>query len=113
MNSFFGIGLAELVFILLIAGLLLGPREIGKFARTAGVALGKGKALLSSWRAQLASELSGAEAAEMRATLQDMEELQQQLLDLRREMQNMLTQKRSYQELLEMHDLVDVSDIER
>jgi Sec-independent protein translocase protein TatA len=113
MNSFLGIGLAELVLILLIAGLLLGPREIGKFARAAGVALGKGKALLSGLRVQLASELSGAEAAEMRATLQDMEELQQQLLDMRREMQEMLTQKRSYKELLEMHELVDTSEIER
>jgi sec-independent protein translocase protein TatB len=91
MNSFFGIGLAELALILLLAGLLLGPQHIRQIARKLGLFAGDAQKIISQLRAQLNSELDAVDMKEMREAVEDVQQLQKQMMDMRREMQNMLT----------------------
>jgi len=95
MNSFFGIGLAELVLILLLAGLLLGPQHIRQIARKLGLVAAGAQRIIAQLRLQLNSELDVLDVQEMRAAVEDVQQMQKQMQDMRREMQNFLSQESS------------------
>jgi Tat protein translocase TatB subunit len=92
MNSFFGIGLAELVFILLLAGLLLGPQQIRRIARQLGLFAASAQRMIGQLRTQFNHELDAAELQEMREAVADVQTLQKQLTEMRQEMRGFLTQ---------------------
>jgi sec-independent protein translocase protein TatB len=95
MNSFFGIGLAELVLILLLAGLLLGPQHVRQIARKLGLVAAGAQRIIAQLRLQLNSELDALDVQEMRAAVEDVQQMQKQMQDMRREMQNFLSQNSS------------------
>jgi Sec-independent protein translocase protein TatA len=92
MNSFFGVGLAELVFILLLAGLLLGPQQIRRVARQLGMFAAGAQRMIGQLRSQFNQELDAAELQEMREAVADVQTLQKQLAEMRQEMRGFLTQ---------------------
>ncbi|MEW5986449.1 MAG: twin-arginine translocase TatA/TatE family subunit [Chloroflexota bacterium] len=85
MDSFFGVGLPELIMILLVAGLLLGPQRIRQAARTLGRLTAQLQRISREFRRQLNTELDALDSGELRGAVQDMQELKRQMADLRRE----------------------------
>lgn len=85
MDSIFGIGLPELVFILLLAGLVMGPQRIRKVARTLGLLVAKVQLLSNQFRQQLNTELDALDSDEVRGAISEMKDLQRQLTELRKQ----------------------------
>lgn len=85
--SIFGIGFGELIFILIFAGVFLGPQRIRTVARAMGKYTAYLQRAMRQFRTQLTSELDTAEQAELRAALADIRDLQKQMSDLRGELQ--------------------------
>ncbi|MFN2134370.1 MAG: twin-arginine translocase TatA/TatE family subunit [Candidatus Promineifilaceae bacterium] len=87
MESFFGIGLPELVLILLIAGIVMGPERISVAARWLGRTTTQLQAISRGFINQLNAEIDGMQNTdEIRGTLQDMQDLRKQLDDLKQEL---------------------------
>lgn len=86
MDSFFGIGLAELIVILVLAGLVMGPHHIRRVARTLGRITGQLQNISREFTRQLNAELDSLDTGELKGAVQDMKELQRQVQDLRREL---------------------------
>lgn len=86
MDSFFGIGTAELVLILLIAGLVMGPERIRDAARFLGRLTAQLQAISREFTRQLNAELDAIDDGEMKAALSDMKVLQEQVQSLRNEL---------------------------
>lgn len=84
--EFFGIGLPELVTILIIAGLVMGPHRIAKVARQLGQWTAQLQAISRGFMQQLSSELDAAEAADLKEAMQELKDLRQELTNLRYEM---------------------------
>jgi sec-independent protein translocase protein TatB len=57
MDNIFGIGMNELIVILLLAGIVLGPERLARMAREAGKLIRNLKAYVSSLTGELKSEL--------------------------------------------------------
>ena len=86
MDSVFGIGLPELVFILLLAGIVMGPQRIRLVARWLGVMTVKMQRLSRSFLRNINAELDSLdEGGELRGAVEDIQELQRQVADLRQE----------------------------
>ncbi len=86
MDSVFGIGAPELIVILLLAGIVMGPQRI----RHVALWLGKTTAALQSisrgFVRQLNAELDAVDGGgDLRDTMNEVKELRQQITDLRRE----------------------------
>ena len=86
MDSFFGIGLPELVLILLLAGLVMGPQRMRQFARIFGKVTAQLQRVSREFARQLNSELDAIDSGEMKNTLRDMRSLQDEVEALRREL---------------------------
>lgn len=87
MDSFFGIGLPELVLILVIAGIVMGPERIGVAARWLGKTSAQLQAISRSFVNQLNAELDGIQDVdEIRGALRDMQDLRDQVEQLKREL---------------------------
>jgi Sec-independent protein translocase protein TatA len=86
MDSFFGIGLPELVIILLLAGLVMGPHRIRQFARMFGRLTAQFQKVSREFARQLNSELDAVDGGEMKNTLKDMRTLQDEVQALRQEL---------------------------
>jgi Sec-independent protein translocase protein TatA len=87
MDSFFGIGLPELVLILLIAGVVMGPERIGVAARWLGRTTAQLQAISRSFVRQLNAELDGIqEADEIKGAMRDMQDLRRQVDQLKQEL---------------------------
>jgi sec-independent protein translocase protein TatB len=87
MDSFFGIGFAELVVILVLAGLVMGPHRIRQVARTLGRWTGELQKISREFARQLNNELDSLDdGGEMKATVQEMREMRKELLSLRQEL---------------------------
>ncbi len=86
MDSFFGIGLPELVIILLLAGLVLGPHRIRQFARLFGRVTVQLQRVSREFARQLNAELDAMDGGEMKNTLKDMRTLQDEVQALRQEL---------------------------
>lgn len=87
MDSFFGIGAPELVLILIIAGLVMGPERIGRTARWLGRTTAQLQNISRSFIRQLNAELDlDGEQNELKNTLSDMQDLRRQLDELKGEL---------------------------
>lgn len=85
MDSFFGIGLPELVLILILAGIVMGPQRIRHVARTLGSFIGQMQLVSRQFTRQLNAELDAIDSDEIKGTVQDVKELQQEMAKLRRQ----------------------------
>ncbi len=83
MDSFFGIGLAELAIILILAGIFLGPQRIRDIARTLGRWTAELRRVTRGFTQQLNAELDAAELADLREALNEVKALRRQVSDLR------------------------------
>lgn len=83
MDSFFGIGLPELIFILILAGLIMGPHRIRQVARSLGRFVAQVQGLSRQFTQQLNAELDALDSDDVRGAIDEMKELRRQLADLR------------------------------
>ena len=87
MDSFFGIGFAELIVILVLAGLVMGPHRIREVARFLGKLTAQLQGISREFARQLNSELDSLDdGGDMKATMQEMRELQREVKNLRKEL---------------------------
>ena len=86
MDSFFGIGLPELILILIIAGIVMGPERIGQTARWLGKTTAQMRAISQGFIRQFNAEIGAAdESGELKNAWQDVQDLRQQLDALKSE----------------------------
>lgn len=85
MDSFFGIGVPELVLILILAGIVMGPQRIRHVARTLGSFIGQMQLISRQFTRQLNAELDALDSDEIKGTVQDVKELQREIANLRRQ----------------------------
>lgn len=85
MDSFFGIGLPELVLILILAGIVMGPHRIRHVARTLGSFIGQMQLVSRQFTRQLNAELDAMDSEELKGAVQDVKELQREMANLRRQ----------------------------
>ena len=87
MDSFFGIGLSELIFILILAGLVMGPHRIRMVARTLGRVTAQLQGISREFARQLNNELDSLDdSGDMKSAMREVRELQQEVKNLRQEM---------------------------
>jgi Sec-independent protein translocase protein TatA len=86
MDSFFGIGFPELVLILLLAGLVMGPHRIRHVARILGRVTAQLQRISREFTRQLNAELDAVDSGEIKGALSDMRSLQEEVEALRREL---------------------------
>lgn len=86
MDSFFGVGLPEIIMILVLAGLLMGPQHIRQVARTLGRITAQLQGISREFTRQLNAELDALDTGEVKGAVQDVKELQRQVRDLQREL---------------------------
>ncbi len=87
MDSFFGIGAPELILILVIAGMVMGPERIGRTARWLGKTSTQLQSISRTFMRQLNAELDlDGDANGLKSTLKDMQDLRRQLDDLKGEL---------------------------
>jgi sec-independent protein translocase protein TatB len=89
MDSFFGIGFPELVFILILAGLVMGPHRIRQVARTLGRLVAQMQAVSRQFTRQLNAELDALDSPEFKGAMEDMKALRREVDDLRRQVRSM------------------------
>jgi Sec-independent protein translocase protein TatA len=86
MDSLFGIGAPELIVILLLSGIVMGPHRIRKVALWLGRTTAQLQAISRSFVRQLNAELDSVDGGgDIRDTMNEVRELRRQLKDLRRE----------------------------
>lgn len=85
MNDILGIGLPELVVILIIAGLFLEPQQIRGIARTLGRFVAQMQAIMLDFRRQINAELDAVNNADMKDAMADLRQLQREVEELRRQ----------------------------
>jgi Sec-independent protein translocase protein TatA len=86
MDSFFGIGFPELMVILLIAGLVMGPHRIRQVARTLGRITAQLQGISREFARQLNAELDALDSGEVKDAMTDVSRLQEEVAELRREL---------------------------
>lgn len=93
MDSFFGIGAAELVVILFLAGIVMGPKRIRQVAFWLGKVTAQLQAISRGFTRQLNAELSAIDGeGDMKDAWGEVQDLRQQLADLKREITSVATQ---------------------
>jgi len=86
MDSVFGIGLPELVLILVIAGIVMGPERIGRVARWLGKTTAQLQAISRGFLQQLQNEIDGIDDGEaLKGAMNEVQALRQELESLRSE----------------------------
>jgi sec-independent protein translocase protein TatB len=86
MDSIFGIGSAELLVILLLAGILMGPQRIRQIAYWLGKVTAQMQIVARGFARQLNAELDAADGqGDLRQTLTEMQDLRRELESLKRE----------------------------
>ncbi|MDX1413108.1 MAG: twin-arginine translocase TatA/TatE family subunit [Candidatus Promineifilaceae bacterium] len=87
MDSFFGIGAPELILILVIAGIVMGPERIGRTARWLGRTSSQLQNISRAFIRQLNAEIDGdGESNEIRAAWSDMQDMRRQIEELKSEL---------------------------
>lgn len=87
MDSFFGIGAPELILILIIAGMVMGPQRIGRTARWLGRTTAQLQNISRSFIRQLNAELDmDGENNELKGAWSDMQDLRRQIDELKGEL---------------------------
>lgn len=86
MDSFFGIGFPELVTVLILAGIIMGPERMGRVARWLGRTTAQLQVISRGFMRQLTAELEAVDdKGELKNAMQDIQDLQRQLSELRGE----------------------------
>jgi len=86
MDSVFGVGLPELVVIVVIAGMVMGPERIAQTARKLGRLTAQLQGVSRAFFRQLNAELDAVdEGGDIKATVEELRRLRQQVDDLRGE----------------------------
>lgn len=86
MDSVFGIGLPELILIAVLAGMLMGPERIVRFARAAGHMTARLQSVSRAFLRQLSAELDSADSdGQLRDTIDELQQLRRQVAELRTE----------------------------
>jgi Sec-independent protein translocase protein TatA len=85
MESFFGIGLGELIVILILAGLVMGPQRVRQVAFTLGRYLARVQRASRQLTRELNAELDSLDGGELRGAAREMDELRRELASFRRE----------------------------
>lgn len=86
MDNFFGIGMPELILILIIAGVVMGPERIGHIARWLGRTTAQLQMISRSFMRQLSNELDGVDDGHaLREAMDEVQALRQELQSLRSE----------------------------
>ncbi|MCP4426068.1 MAG: hypothetical protein GY803_16365 [Chloroflexi bacterium] len=89
MDSFFGIGAPELILILLLASIVMGPQRIGKAARWMGKTTARLQTMSRHFMRQLNAELAAAdEGGDLKGAMDDIQALRRQVSDLRQELKS-------------------------
>lgn len=86
MDTFFNIGGWELLVILFIAGIVMGPKRIREVAHWLGKTTAQLRQVSHKFMQQLNDELDAVDKGEMKAVMDDMQELKRELQSLRREL---------------------------
>jgi Sec-independent protein translocase protein TatA len=86
MDSFFGIGLPELILILLLAGMVMGPHRIRIVARKLGRITAQLQAISRQFARQLNAELDTLEGNDVKGAWDDIRLLQKEVQALRDEL---------------------------
>lgn len=86
MDSIFGIGIPELIVVLLLAGLIMGPQRIRQVAFTLGRITAQLQKVSREFTRQLNAELDALEGGSLRDTMDDVRQLQKEVDELRREL---------------------------
>jgi Sec-independent protein translocase protein TatA len=86
MDSVFGIGAPELLLILLLAGIVMGPQRIRQVALWLGRTTAQLQSTSRGFVRQLNAELDAVDGGgDLRDTMSEVNELRRQIKDLRRE----------------------------
>ncbi|MCL4803323.1 MAG: twin-arginine translocase TatA/TatE family subunit [Anaerolineae bacterium] len=86
MDNIFGIGLPELVLILVIAGMVMGPERIVRTARSLGALTARLQTISRTFIRQLNAELDNVdESGQIKSTVEELDQLRRQVADLKRE----------------------------
>lgn len=91
MDTFFNIGGWELLVILIIAGIVMGPKRIRDIAHWLGKTTVQMRQISQGFMRQLNAELDAVDSGEMRAAMQDVKDLQRQIQELRQEVTGVAT----------------------
>lgn len=87
MDSLFGIGMSELVIILIIAGVVMGPERIAHVARWLGKTTAQLQTISRGFIRQLNNELDGSQDGQaIRDAMNEVQSLRQELQNLRQEL---------------------------
>lgn len=63
----FDVGFSELILVAIVALVVVGPERLPKLARTAGLWIGKGRAMVNSVKAEIDREIKADELKQMLA----------------------------------------------
>ena len=110
MDSFFGIGAPELILILIIAGMVMGPERIVRTARWLGRTSAQLQGISRTFMRQLNAELTGIDnEGEMTNAWGEVQDLRRQLADLKKEITSVATQpvKEGQQAIRDARDEVE------
>lgn len=87
MDSIFGIGLPELILILIIAGVVMGPERIVRAARSLGLLVSRMQVIGHRFVRQLTSELESIdEGGEFKSTAAEFEKIRREMADIQKEL---------------------------
>lgn len=88
MDSFFGIGLPELILILVLAGIVMGPHRIRQVARKLGRITAQLQAVSRQFARQLNAELDALDSGDIKGAMSDVRDLQKEIATLRKELES-------------------------
>jgi Tat protein translocase TatB subunit len=86
MDTFFNIGGWEILVILLIAGIVMGPKRIRDVAHWLGKTTAQLQQMSRAFMRQLNAELDAVDSGELRAAMDDVQDLRRQVQELRQEL---------------------------
>jgi sec-independent protein translocase protein TatB len=90
--DFFNVGGPELIVILILAGIVMGPERIGQAARWLGKVTAQLQRISRGFALQLRNELDTIDqGGELKTAMQDVHDLRQQVDELRRELKSAAT----------------------
>jgi len=86
MDSVFGIGLPEFILVIVLAGMVMGPERIVRYARMLGAMTARLQSVSRAFLRQLNAELDSVDSSgELRETLDELQLLRRQVAELRAE----------------------------